>query len=115
MESKNNKMDNFGIKGMGIADMLCFSGYLPPRNEKDIERFEMLYNGRKFETETYHIDADAIFDKVVGDVTSKIRRIKPTATIYNYPGALRVAESISSTNDNSVAKSLSQLMKDKED
>lgn len=113
MESTNKK--NKGNKKLSIVDLLCSAGYLPPRNEKDIERFEMLYSSRKFETEAYHIDADAIFDKVVGETTSKIKRIKPTATIYYYPGTLRVAESISSTDDDSVGKTLRLLMKDKED
>lgn len=63
-ESKKNN-------GMSIADVLCSAGYLPPRNDQDMYRFERIYNGQRFETEGYRIDSDAIFDSVICSNTRK--------------------------------------------
>lgn len=63
MESKNKKRINVE-NGLTIADLLCSTGYLPPRNENDLERFDRIYKGLLFETESYCIDSDAIFDYV---------------------------------------------------
>ena len=60
-----NEKSNYGIKGLDIADMLCSTGYLPPRHEQDIDRFESIYNGQTFKTESYTINSDAIFDSVI--------------------------------------------------
>ena len=61
---------------LSIADLLCSSGYLPPRNEQDIERFERIYGGRKFETEAYAVNASSIFEKVAGEKKDRIRRVR---------------------------------------
>ena len=75
METTNNKnkMDN---NELSIADLLCSSGYLPPRNEQDIERFERIYGGRKFETEIYTVNASSIFEKVTGEEKGRTRRVR---------------------------------------
>lgn len=109
MESTKNKVK--GNEKLSIADLLCSVGYLPPRNEQDLERFERIYRGRKVET-TYIVNADALFDKVTGEENSRIRSM---ATIYSRPGSLRVAESATTSNDESVGKVLSNLIKGKKD
>ena len=106
---------NKGKKELSIADLLCTAGYLPPRNEQDLERFERIYRGRKFETESYIVNADAIFDKVSGEEKSGKRRIRPFTTIDDSLSALRVAESTSEEINYTVAEILSQLIKDKKD
>lgn len=62
--------------GLTIADLLCSTGYLPPRNEKDLERFERIYKGQTFEIESYCIDSDAIFDSIITNDTNRHCRIK---------------------------------------
>ena len=70
MEPKNKKRINVE-NGLTIADLLCSTGYLPPRNEKDLECFDRIYKGQTSEIESYCIDSDAIFDSVI---TSDINR-----------------------------------------
>ena len=113
MEPNNNKRIN-AETGLTIADLLCSTGYLPPRNEKDLERFDSLYKGHTFELESYRIDSDAIFDSAAGGNTARNIRIRPM-TIFDRPGALRVAQKTSEPLDESVADSLKRLMKDKQD
>lgn len=74
-ESKKNN-------GMSIADVLCSAGYLPPHNAHDINRFDRIYNGQRFETEGHRIDADAIFDSVISSTThrGKVQSIKNLRT-----------------------------------
>lgn len=108
---KNKKNDN----ELSIADLLCSAGYLPPRNEHDIERFERIYRGRKFETEAYTVNANAIFDKVTGKETNTTRRLGTKTTIFDRPGALRVADSVSTDDNNIVAQTLGQLINEKKD
>ena len=103
------------IGDMSVADVLCSAGYLPPRNERDIERFERIYACRSFETENYHIDSDAIFDRVRGASEKKVRKMRPMNTIYERPGMLLVAENISKSQDDTVPELLNQLLKDKKD
>ena len=102
-------------KGLSITDLLCSAGYLPPRNEQDIERFERIYSSRRFETEAYLIKANAIFDKVTDEDKTTIRRLRPKTTIFDRPGALRVADGTSKSYDDSVSETLSQLIKEKKD
>ena len=113
MESKTNK--NKGNEELSIVDLLCSAGYLPPRNERDLDRFEKIYAGRTFETEEYVVDADAIFNKMRGDKHEKVRKIRPVKTIYDRPGMLRVAETISKEPDVTVAEALNNLLIDKKD
>lgn len=114
MEPTNNNNIKW-IGNMSVADVLCSTGYLPPRDEQDLERFERIYAGRSFETEEYHIDSDVIFDRVRGASDEKIRKMRPKTTIYDRPGMLRVAESISKSQDDTVPELLNQLLKDKKD
>lgn len=114
MEPTNKKCRK-DYKELSIADLLCSVGYLPPRDEQDIERFERIYSSRKFETESYTVNANAIFDKVTGEDKSKIQRLRPRTTIFECPGALRVAEGNFKSYDDSVAESFSQLIKNKKD
>lgn len=100
-----NKKCRKDHKELSIADLLCSVGYLPPRDEQDIERFERIYSSRKFETESYTVNANAIFDKATGEDKSKIQRLRPMTTIFDRPGALRVAEGNFNFNDDSVAES----------
>lgn len=76
MESRNKQ--NKGNEEMSIADLLCSAGYLPPRNVHDLQRFERIYSGRKFETEAHVVNADAIFDKVTSGDMSRTRKLRPT-------------------------------------
>lgn len=78
MEPKNNNYKK-GIGAFDPVDLLYSAGYLPPRNERDVERFERIYEGRTFEMETYTIDADAIFDRVRGVSANKNtgRKVRP--------------------------------------
>lgn len=108
--TKNNKSK--WIDNKSVADVLCSSGYLPPRNVQDLERFEMVYAGRTFETESYHVDADAIFDRVIGESNVKTRKVRPMTTIYDRPGMLRVAGSVSKIPNDSVAETINNLLKD---
>lgn len=75
MEPKNKKRIN-AENGLTIADLLCSTGYLPPRNEKDLERFDRIYKGQTFEIESYCIDSDAIFDSVITNDINWHCRIK---------------------------------------
>lgn len=102
-------------KELSIADLLCSVGYLPPRDEQDIERFERIHSGRKFETESYTVNANAIFDKVTGEYKSKTGRLRSMTTIFNRQGALRVAEGNIKPYGDSVVESFSQLIKNKKD
>ena len=94
---------------LGIADLLCSAGYLPPRNEQDVERFERIYSGRIFEIEAYTVNAKAIFDKVAGEDKTTTRRFRPETIILNRPKALRVAEGTSKSYDDSVSASTSMI------
>ena len=114
MESKSKKQTIAG-KGLTVADLLCSTGYLPPRNEKDLDRFDRIYKGQTFEIESYCIDSDAIFDKVAGEEKARKAVIRPMTTIFDRPGALRVAQNTSGPLDESVADCLNRLMKDKQD
>ena len=114
MEPTNNKSRKANNE-LSVADLLCSAGFLPPRNEQDVERFERIYNGRNFETEAHTINANAIFDKVTGEDKTTTRRFRPMTTIFDRPGALRVAESTTSSFDESAAKALSQLIENKKD
>lgn len=112
LTNNQNKKDNCELS---IADLLCSAGYLPPRNEHDVERFERIYCGRKFETETYNVNANAIFDKVIGVDESKTRKIMTKTTIFESPGMLRVAEGAHKSYNDSIAESFNKLIKNKED
>lgn len=114
MEPTNNKSRK-GNNELSVADLLCSAGFLPPRNERDVERFERIYKGRTFKTEAYIVNANAIFDKVTGEDRTTTRTFRPVATIFDRPGALRVAEGTPKSYDDSVAETLSQLIKDKKD
>lgn len=83
------------IGDMSVADVLCSAGYLPPRNARDMERFERIYAGRSFETENYHIDSDAIFDRVRGASEKKVRKMRPMTN----QNLLRAASSIKSNGE----------------
>lgn len=100
MEPKNSNYKK-GIGTFDSADLLYSAGYLPPRNSRDVERFERIYEGRKFDTETYTIDADAIFDRVRGVSANKntARRVRPMTN----QSLLRAASSIRSNKvDNEI-------------
>ena len=114
MEPKNKKRIN-AENGLTIADLLCSTGYLPPRNERDLDCFDRIYRGQTFEIESYCIDSDAIFDKVAGEEKTRNIKIRPMTTIFDRPGALRVAQKTSEPLDESVADCLNRLMKDKKD
>ena len=114
MEPKNKKRINVE-NGETIADLLCSTGYLPPRNEKDLERFDSIYKGQTYDLESYRIDSDAIFDRVASGNLARNIRIRPMTTIFDRPGALRVAQKSSEPIDESVADSLNRLMKDIKD
>ena len=114
MEPKSKKQIIAG-KGLTIADLLCSTGYLPPRNERDLDCFDRIYRGQTFEIESYCIDSDAIFDKVAGVEKTRNIKIRPMTTIFDRPGALRVAQKTSEPLDESVADCLNRLMKDKKD
>lgn len=114
MELKNKKRIN-AENGLTVADLLCSTGYLPPRNENDLDRFDRIYKGQTFEIESYCIDSDAIFDKVAGEEKARKAVIRPMTTIFDRPGALRVAQNTSGPLDESVADCLNRLMKDKQD
>ena len=75
MEPKSKKQTIAG-KGLTIADLLCSTGYLPPRNEQDLDRFDRIYRGQTFEIESYCIDSDAIFDSVVTSDINRHRSVK---------------------------------------
>ena len=115
MEPKNKKQLINAEDGLTVADLLCSTGYLPPRNEKDFDRFDQIYKGQTFEIESYCIDSDAIFDKVAGEEKARKTVIRPMTTIFDRPGALRVAQNTSEPLDESVADCLNRLMKDKQD
>ncbi len=61
------------------------------------------------------IDADAIFNKVVGEEKVITRKLTPMVTIFDRPGALRVADNATETIDDSVADTFNQLIKDKQE
>lgn len=115
MEPKNKKQLINAEDGLTVVDLLCSTGYLPPRNEKDLDRFDRIYKGQTFEIESYCIDSDAIFDKVAGEEKARKTVIRPMTTIFDRPGALRVAQNTSEPLDESVADCLNRLMKDKQD
>lgn len=114
MEAINQKR-NKGIDELDIVDMLCSTGYLPPRNEQDIELFDRIYKGREYKMTAHIIDADDIFNKVVGGEKVITKKMTPKVTIFDRPGALRVANNASETIDDSVADTFNQLIKDKQD
>jgi hypothetical protein len=111
--TKNNNIKWIG--DMSVADVLCSAGYLPPRNARDVDRFERIYAGRSFATEEHHIDADAIFDRARCVSHAKTGKVRPMATIYDRPGMLRVAETVSKVQDDLVAEEINNLLKDKKD
>lgn len=68
-------------------DILCSSGYLAPRSEEDIQRFDRIYADCEFETEKHYVDANAIFDKVmhggnINHIGAKVANISHAS--YNY-------------------------------
>lgn len=82
MEPKSKKQIIAG-KGLTIADLLCSTGYLPPRNEQDLDRFDRIYRGQTFEIESYCIDSDAIFDSVINSDTKRHCGIKKMSLRIN--------------------------------
>lgn len=92
MKPKNNKRIN-AENGFTIVDLLCSTGYLPPRNEKDLERFDRIYKGQTFEIESYCIDSDAIFDSVITSDANRHCRIKKMPMRINQT-QLKAAHSI---------------------
>lgn len=92
MEPKNKKRIN-AESGLTIADLLCSTGYLPPRNENDLEHFDRIYKGQTFEIESYCIDYDAIFDSVITSDTNKHCCIKKMPLRINQT-QLKAAHSI---------------------
>lgn len=93
MESTTKK--NNGNKELSIVDLLCSAGYLPPRNEQDLVRFERIYSGRQFETESHIVNADAIFDKVLVESNVTTKKLRPKTN----QSFLRAASSIKLNND----------------
>ena len=75
MEPKSKKQI-IAEKGLTIADLLCSTGYLSPRNEQDLDRFYRIFKGQTFEIESYCIDSDAIFDSVINCDTQRHCGIK---------------------------------------
>ena len=75
MEPRSKKRIN-AENGVVVEDLLCSTGYLPPRNEKDLERFDRIFKGQTFEIESYCIDSDAIFDSVITSDTNRCCSIK---------------------------------------
>lgn len=110
-----NKNRNKEIDELNIANILCSIGCLPPRNERDIELFERVYRGRNFKITAHNIDADAIFNKVLGEEKVMKTRMMPLINIFNSPGALRVANNAADTIDDSVADTFNQLIINKKD
>ena len=82
------------IDDTGIAEVLCSSGYLPPRGEQDLERFDRIYAGRTFETEGHQIDSDAMFDRVRDVSSAKTKRMRPKTN----QSLLRAANSINTNS-----------------
>lgn len=70
MEPKNKK-HIIARKELTIADLLCSTGYLPPRNELDLDRFDRIYKAQTFEIESCCIDSDAIFDSVINSDSNR--------------------------------------------
>lgn len=103
MESTNKNKSN---KGLSVAELLCSAGYLPPRNEQDVERFEQIYKGRKFGTESYVINADAIFDKVTGGANVKTRKLRPKTN----QSFLRAANNINSNSEECMTDDLYHIL-----
>ena len=93
MEPKNKKQLINAEDGLTIADLLCSTGYLPPRNEKDLERFDSIYKGHTFELESYRIDSDAIFDSVITSDANRHCSIKKMPLRINQT-QLKAAHSI---------------------
>lgn len=75
MEAINQKRKK-EIDELNIVDMLCSTGYLPPRNEQDIELFDRIYKGREYKMTAHIIDADAIFHSAITSDTKKNSGIK---------------------------------------
>ncbi len=92
METINQKR-NRGIKELDIADMLCSTGYLPPRNKQDIELFDQIYKGREYKMTSHIINADAIFNSVIFSNTNRNSGIKKTSLIIDQT-QLKAANSI---------------------
>lgn len=40
--------------------MLCSTGYLPPRDENELDFFNQMYEGQKSRIENMHVDIDSI-------------------------------------------------------
>lgn len=93
MESTNKK--NKGNKELSIIDLLCSAGFLPPRSEHDLNRFDRIYSGRQFDTEAHVINADAIFNKMVVESNVKTKKIRPKTN----QSFLRAASSIKFDNE----------------
>lgn len=90
-------------------DLLCSSGYLAPRNEEDLERFDAIYANRTFETERHQVDADAIFNKVFA-AQSK-RKTIGTANVFTSPRSYLVASCFVSGAESFCAEELEHLSK----
>lgn len=71
-----NQMRNRETAELDIAGMLCSTGYLPPRNEQDIELFDRIYKGREYKMTAHIIDAEAIFQSAFTSDTKKNSGIK---------------------------------------
>ena len=102
MESTNKK--NKGNKELSIVDLLCSAGYLPPRNERDLDRFERIYSEKQFEIEAHFVNADAIFDKVMDESKVKTKKIRPKTD----QSFLRAASSIKFDSERSMTDVLYQ-------
>ena len=107
--TKNNK-SRMANKELSIVDLLCSSGFLPPRDEQDVERFERIYRGRKFETESYTINTNAIFEKVTGEEKGRTRRVRQRVN----QSLLRAASGIKLNGENCFTDILYQDMDNKE-
>lgn len=85
---KPNKDNSQNIKDtLTDIDLLFSSGYLAPRSEEDLQRFDRIYSGCTFETEKHRVDANAIFDKVMHNkrnnhVGTKVDKVFPSSYSY---------------------------------
>lgn len=103
MEPINDKSRKANSE-LSVADLLCSAGFLPPRNERDVERFERIYKGRTFKTEAYIVNANAIFDKVMDESKVKTKKIRPKTN----QSFLRAASSIKFDSERSMTDVLYQ-------
>ena len=68
MEQTDNNKRPTRDNALMIEDLLFSCGYLPPRKNEDLDRFDRLYKNKVFKIENYSIDADAIFNSVASKV-----------------------------------------------